>query len=243
MSTQVRRRDGGYATFPNRWIDAGYMAKAPGSVTQVYFFLCRWADNATLEAAQPMRTIAYKCGISEDVARKAVRSLEAWGVITRESRTGPHATNVWTLNNLPDGAPDYPDKLPPKQSGGTPTKSPPTKLGTYQPDVNQPDSVSETSSDTGDGEASPPNPTRQILDAYLHATGLNTFTNWGAAGSAAKALAKAGFTAEDIPRMVAWAMKDKWLANNLTINNLASKADAYRIASAAHENKPHRLVV
>lgn len=138
MSTKVRRPDGGYATFPNRWIDAGYMAKAPGSVTQVYMFLCRWADNSTLAAAQPMRLIAKKCGLSEDIARKAVRTLESWGAIEREQESGPNAVNVWTLLMLQQQAPDYPDKLPPKLS--TPPESgPPQSQGPYQPTDNQPE--------------------------------------------------------------------------------------------------------
>lgn len=138
MSTTVRRRDGGYATFPNRWIDAGYMAAAPGSVTQVYLFLCRWSDNTTLAAAQPMKLIAKKCGLSEDVARKAIRTLEAWQVIHREPESGPNAVNVWTLMDLLPKAPDYPDKLPPKLSGGLESGGAESG-GTYQPNHYQPD--------------------------------------------------------------------------------------------------------
>ena len=70
------------------------------------------------------------------------------------------------------------------------------------------------------------------MDAFLESTGLPKFTHYAAAGSAAKALAKAGFTDDDIPDMVMWAMSDRWFANNLTLPALASKADAYRIARA-----------
>lgn len=148
MGTTIRRRDGGYFTIPNRWIDAGYMAQAPGSVTQVYLFLCRWADNESLAATQPVALIARKTGLSEDIARKAVRTLEAWGVLERQWKPGPGGKNEWTLTELSAPAPDFP-------SGDTSEKYPPTKLdpkkvgpqeigapyqpNSYQPDMYQPD--------------------------------------------------------------------------------------------------------
>ncbi|MGI8547732.1 MAG: hypothetical protein ACR2M1_10410 [Gemmatimonadaceae bacterium] len=138
MTTQVKSVSGGYATFPNRWFDAGYAAKSPGSITQVYMFLQRWADNSTDEACQAMRMIAAKTGLSEDVARKAVRTLEAWGCLTRHQESGPNAKNVWSLNDLLSKAPDYPDKAPPKLFT-TPTQTaPPLSTTPYQPNKDQP---------------------------------------------------------------------------------------------------------
>lgn len=139
MATKVQRRNGGYFTVPNRWIDAGYMAAAPGSVTLVYLHLSRWADNGTLQAAQPMKLIAKKCGLSEDVARKAIRTLEAWGVLERDPESGRNAMNRWYLNDLPEQAPEYPDKVPPKQSGGPKKVGVQQSGGPYQPNSYQPE--------------------------------------------------------------------------------------------------------
>ena len=92
MATKVQRRNGGYFTVPNRWIDAGYMAAAPGSVTQVYLHLSRWADNGTLESSQPMKLIAKKCGLSEDVVRGKLAQVQvssrvgAWLATTAHRR-------------------------------------------------------------------------------------------------------------------------------------------------------------
>src|SRR5690606_39342215 len=99
MTTTTRRPDGGYFIVPNRWVTAGYMQQAPGAITQVYVFLSRWANNETHEVAQPIRLIALKCGLTEDYARKAIRTLEAWGVITLEDKDDK-GHNVWTLNHL-----------------------------------------------------------------------------------------------------------------------------------------------
>lgn len=143
MSTSVRRRDGGYATFPNRWIDAGYMAKAPGSVTQVYLFLCRWADNSTWESAQPMRLIAAKCGLTENVVQKAVRTLENWGAVTRQWKPGPGGYNIWTLNELAEKSPELPTKtggsLSDRSVSAPPENDPPYQPKKYQPKEEQPE--------------------------------------------------------------------------------------------------------
>jgi hypothetical protein len=117
-----RRTNGGFAQIPNRWIDAGYMKSAPGSVTQVYLHLSRWAENDTDEAAQPMALIARQCGLSLDHARKAIRILEEWGVIRREPKSGRNGVNVWLLLDLPVKAPPYPQSRPPGLST-TPRKT------------------------------------------------------------------------------------------------------------------------
>ncbi len=163
MSTTVKRKDGGYATFANRWIDAGYMAAAPGSVTKVYLFLCRWADNTTLESAQPMRTISRMCGVTENVARTSVRALEAWNVMHRDPDSGKHAKNAWTLLDLPLTAPPYPGNTPikqdlkkvdPLQKVGVPESAPHINLS-----INQPLSSSSLRSEEECGDTSPPTPT------------------------------------------------------------------------------------
>lgn len=132
----------------NRWIDAGYMKAAPGSVTQVYLFLCRWADNGTHLSAQPMKTIATQCGLSEDIARVAARELEAWGALVREPGTGARAINKWTLPQLLPEAPpripnarrgQEPDKPPPKETTPPVVSTPPLSTALYQPEYYQPE--------------------------------------------------------------------------------------------------------
>lgn len=149
MSASIKSRNGGYATFANRWVDAGYMAQATGSVTKVYFFLARWADNNSQESIQPMPTIAKKCGITEDVARKAVRTLEAWGVITLEPEPGPRGINVWTINELDKWAPTYPGTSTTPTSRGGSENGGGKKSGPYQPeDVYQPEDYNNQPEDS-----------------------------------------------------------------------------------------------
>lgn len=151
MTTKARRPDGGYFVIPNRWVTAGYMQQAPGAITQVYVFLSRWANNETGETAQPIRLVALKCGLTEDYARKAIRTLEAWGVITLEAHKDDKGHNVWTLNHLLPEAPPYPNKVGGPEKVRAPRKSGPEKvralnnLSNHQPEeIEQPDSVRTT---------------------------------------------------------------------------------------------------
>ncbi|HXG72811.1 MAG TPA: hypothetical protein VNJ04_19625 [Gemmatimonadaceae bacterium] len=169
MSTTIRRTDGGYFTTPNRWYDAGYAKAAPGSVTTVYGFLCRWADNTTPESAQPMRLIAEQCGLTENVARQAVRTLESWNVLTRDSGRGHHAINRWTLNQLQPESPLYPQKTRPKESVPLPesevTESePPLTDLTNQPEQKDTETTGVVSPSSGDEDVSRPEPKRSTID-------------------------------------------------------------------------------
>lgn len=108
--TRSRTVDGGFAQMPNRWIDAGYMAAAPGSVTQVYLFLCRWANNQTGIAEQSIAQMARMLRMSQDRVRQATKVLRAWRVIERLPTPMHNAIPRWRLLSLPKRAPDYPSK-------------------------------------------------------------------------------------------------------------------------------------
>src|SRR5690606_4632968 len=206
MSTKVFHRSGGYTVVPSRWIDSGYMAKAPGSVTQVYLFLCRWANNATLETSQPIKQIARMCGLSEDVARKAVRILEAWGVLERKSETGPHATNIWILNDLEETAPDYPDKVPPKQSRGVVKSGGPESGGPYN--ATEKKSKSSPNGLREPRKKSTP-PHVAIIEAWMAVRGITQFPKGGRIFAAAKELVESGSATDEVAPLYQW-LRNKW---------------------------------
>lgn len=111
---------GGHGRIPNRWYDAGYADAAPGSVTQVYGFLCRWADNETLIVEQSIEAIRRKSGVRADrTVRQAIWTLEKWGVMTRLPAEHQNSINQWQLNELAKRAPVMPKKDAPTsaQSG------------------------------------------------------------------------------------------------------------------------------
>ena len=108
--TRSRTIDGGFARMPNRWIDAGYMAAAPGSVTQVYLFLCRWANNQTGIAEQSIAQMARMLRMNQDRVRQATKVLRAWRVIERLPTPMHNAIPRWRLVSLPKRAPNYPTK-------------------------------------------------------------------------------------------------------------------------------------
>ena len=207
--------------------------------------LVAMADHARDDGTKvfpSVERIAWKTGYSVRQVHRIIANLKAMGVlvVVKTGKKGENTEyrivlskapkkmpfNEWRNRSREDddnmteenGTNDVPDDTDSVSPHGTPT--------VIQPSLSQPSGITP-----GDDAASP-SMTRRIMDAFLEATGLERFTHYGAAGSAAKKLADAGFTDDDIPDMVRWAMGDKWLANNLTINNLASKADAYRIARA-----------
>lgn len=250
MSTTIRHRSGGYFTMPNRWVDAGYMQSAPGSVTQVYLFLCRWANNTTLQSSQPMRLIAQKCGISEDVARRAVRKLEAWGVMTRDPGTGRGAKNVWILNDLPEEAPEYPDKTPPKQSKGGSEKSgglpPQQNRGPYQPrEIRD----TEVSVSQPEDDAPQQITDRELADDQKLIAVWSEMCNGGAhpvkydvARRKARVLVRAGFDEDETRELIEWLRKQSWITGGITLNLMESQADSFR-ASKSGDSKVRRFVV
>lgn len=243
MSTEVKRRNGGYFTIANRWIDAGYMAAAPGSVTQVYLHLSRWADNGTLQSSQPMKLIAKKCGLSEDVARKAVRTLEAWGVLDRDPDSGRNAKNVWMLNDLPEQAPEYPDKVPPKQSGGPDKVGAQQNGGAYQPNQHQPNvsyqpdigigepekittPVPELPSPTPINRVGDDSPRDQLIREHCRLIGVPRPVDIRVARQNADKLVAAGITAADLPAMIAWFRAQPWI-HDVDLSTLVRFADRW----------------
>lgn len=237
MSTTIRSRTGGQAHFANRWIDAGYMAAAPGSVTQVYMFLCRWADNTTLESAQPMRLISLKCGVTENVARRAIRSLESWGVITRESGRGQSAKNTWTLNELPETAPEYPHKTAPKESSPPAQSAPPKSAPPYQTEK----IIESDKSDSTDGnfssehsdpvESRPLAPDERMIEVWANVCNGDMWpVEVGTARKHAKKLDKAGFDDAECRELISWLRRQSWITGGITLGLMASQADSFRTA-------------
>lgn len=251
MTTSVKRRNGGYFTVPNRWIDAGYMAAAPGSVTQVYLHLSRWADNGTLASSQPMKLIARKCGISEDVARKAVRTLEAWGVLDRDPESGRGASNTWYLNDLPDKAPEYPNKVPPKESGGPDKVGPQESGGTYQPDYYQPDNqyqpeeYSVIARQTSSTERAQPNsPVAELVEVWAQAcNGGEWPVNKGRALGHAKLLVEGGITADDARALIEWLRGQRWVKGGIDLGLMVSQVDKWQAARTSKPGAVERRLV
>jgi hypothetical protein len=235
MSTTIRSHDGGHARFANRWYDAGYAAEAPGSVTLVYGFLCRWADNATLESAQPMRLIAAKCGLTENVARKAIRTLEEWGVISRESGSGQSAKNNWTLNPLHPTAPEYPHKTAPKESAPPAQSAPPQSAPPYQTneikESDKSDSGTTESATTQTASKRKRTDDELIVDLWAdECNGGKWPVEAGTARKHAKKLSAAGFDVAEARELMAWLRGLEWRTGGITVGLMASQADSFRAA-------------
>jgi hypothetical protein len=253
MSTIIVRRDGGYFTTPNRWVDAGYMQVAPGSVTQVYLFLCRWADNNTQSAAQPMRAIAYKCGLSEDVARKAVRTLEAWGVIERDADQGQNAVNIWHLNNLLEIAPEYPDKVPPKEITTPQQSAPPLFTTPLTTLTNQPiQGVKELTPIIPQNDKTRKSPVAEFPEVdhdIAFAEIWAAYPRHVNKLQARKAFAKIKLTPELVDQMLdtikVWSQSAEWNRGERFIPHLSSWLNAERWEDAAPEtagSKPNGVL-
>lgn len=114
-----RTLTGGYASLPNRWIDAGYSAVAPVLVQRVYLYMVRWADNRTGIVRQPIARMARLYGSNENRIREATRILEAWGCIERLPAEHHNSVPEWQLLDLPRKAPEYPRAGHGSRSGHT----------------------------------------------------------------------------------------------------------------------------
>lgn len=70
-----------------------------------YMVLCRFANNATGECYPSYKTIAEKMRVGVSTAIKAIKSLEAKGVIlisSRKNENGGDTSNLYTIKNIND---------------------------------------------------------------------------------------------------------------------------------------------
>lgn len=80
-------------------------------------------------------------------------------------------------------------------------------------------------------------PAQKIVDAYCDAVGIDQPTSWDKAGGQAKTLVKAGVTAEDIPKAVAWCRSQRWLQDGFDLGTIVSQADKWRMARQPDEDR------
>jgi hypothetical protein len=119
---KAKRILGGHWRGANRWYDAGYADAAPPSVTQVYLFLSRWADNETWTVQQTMGAIRRKSGVRQErTVREALRILKAWGVVSPLDEY-PNRPTRWQLHDLQSRAPRCPKEAA-KGDTSTPSSS------------------------------------------------------------------------------------------------------------------------
>lgn len=83
----------------------------------------------------------------------------------------------------------------------------------------------------------------EIKRAFCQAAGIPDVTSHDIAGRQAKQLLAAGFTPEDMPKIVAWLRKQTWMTGGFDLGTVLKFADKWRSSQAVEARKIQRYVV
>jgi hypothetical protein len=90
-------RKSGHYTLDNDFLDSGLAAIIRPAAAMVYNVLCRFANIKTVQAFPSYETISRLAGVSVMQAKRSIKILEKYKIISVERRTGRGHSNIYSL--------------------------------------------------------------------------------------------------------------------------------------------------